>query len=135
MVTVSPMRRSIVAMWAPLCSVALETTTPPTMTGSMTARGVRTPVRPTWIAMSRSLVTARSGSNLCAIAHRGTRDEAPRASRWAKGVHLMHHPVHVQAKIGPEASSSGVGGHQLRKRVGQIAKGSRTGKPPVGQLP
>ena len=50
--TVSPMRTSLRAISSSLCSVALETTTPPTVTGSSLATGVSAPVRPTWISMS-----------------------------------------------------------------------------------
>ena len=44
--TVSPMRMSLRAISSGLCSVAWRTITPPTCTGSSTANGVMTPVRP-----------------------------------------------------------------------------------------
>ena len=46
-ITVSPMRISLRAISSSLCSVALETTTPPTVTGFSRATGVSAPVRPT----------------------------------------------------------------------------------------
>ena len=49
--TVSPTRMSLRAISSSLCSVACCTMTPPTLTGSSTARGVSAPVRPTWISM------------------------------------------------------------------------------------
>ena len=52
-ITVSPMRMSLRAISSSLCSVAFDTTTPPTVTGSSLAAGVSAPVRPTWISMSQ----------------------------------------------------------------------------------
>ena len=79
-ITVSPMRMSLRAISSSLCSVALETTTPPTVTGSSLAAGVSAPVRPTWISMSSSLVVTSSAGNLCAIAQRGARETKPSRS-------------------------------------------------------
>ena len=45
--TVSPIRMSLRAISSSLCSVAFCTTTPPTVTGSSLATGVKAPVRPT----------------------------------------------------------------------------------------
>ena len=45
--TVSPTRTSSRSISSALCSVALATMTPPTLTGSSLATGVRAPVRPT----------------------------------------------------------------------------------------
>ena len=45
--TVSPTRTSLRAISSSLCRVALETTTPPTVTGLSLASGVSAPVRPT----------------------------------------------------------------------------------------
>ena len=47
--TVSPTRTSLRAISSSLCRVALETTTPPTVTGLSLAIGVSAPVRPTLI--------------------------------------------------------------------------------------
>ena len=54
-ITRSPTRMSFRRMSSSLCSVALVTVTPPTCTGSSSASGFRTPVRPTrtWIAVRR----------------------------------------------------------------------------------
>ena len=52
MITVSPTRMSLRAISSSLCSVARDTTTPPTVTGSSSATGVSAPVRPTWIVIS-----------------------------------------------------------------------------------
>ena len=79
-ITVSPMRTSLRAISSSLCSVALETTTPPTVTGSSLAAGVSAPVRPTWISMPFSSVVASSAGNLWAMAQRGERDTKPSRS-------------------------------------------------------
>ena len=47
-----------------LCKVALEITTPPTVTGSIFATGVIAPVLPTWITMSLILEEALIEENL-----------------------------------------------------------------------
>ena len=60
-----------------LCNVALDTTTPPTVTGSTFATGVIAPVLPTWIIISLIVVTAFSAENLYAMAHRGELDVDP----------------------------------------------------------
>src|SRR5215204_3855672 len=54
--------------------------TPPTLTGSRSACGVRAPVRPTFTMMSVRRVRAASGSNLYAIAQRGALATDQRAS-------------------------------------------------------
>ena len=51
-VTVSPTRTSSRSISSSLCSVALRTTTPPTVTGCSLATGVSAPVRPTWISIA-----------------------------------------------------------------------------------
>ena len=56
---------------------ARHTVAPPTNTGSRTANGVRTPVRPTDTSMLRSLVTACSAGNFRATPQRGARDTKP----------------------------------------------------------
>ena len=79
-ITVSPTRRSLRRISSSLCRVALLTLAPPTTTGSSTATGVRTPVRPTWIIISRSWVVAWVGGNLYATTQRGARALTPRRS-------------------------------------------------------
>ncbi len=67
----SPSRMSLRLMSSSLCSVARETVTPPTSTGSICAQGLSAPVRPTrmWIFTRR--VVAAIGAHLNARAHRG----------------------------------------------------------------
>ena len=62
--TVSPMRTSSLSMKSWLCSVAFVTVVPASRTGSMTAFGVSTPVRPTWTTMSRTTLSFFSGGYL-----------------------------------------------------------------------
>ena len=57
---------------------ALETVTPPIDTGSKSATGLTTPVRPTLQETSLSTVTARRLGNFQATAHRGERLRRPR---------------------------------------------------------
>ncbi len=71
--TVSPMSSPFRTTSKALCSVALSTVEPATRTGSITAKGVTRPVRPTCTSMSRSFVFTSSGGNLYATAHLGTR--------------------------------------------------------------
>ena len=75
--TVSPMSTPLrTTSWA-LCSVAIDTVEPATVTGSITPKGVTLPVRPTLTWMSRSLVLTSSGGYLNAMAHRGAREVDP----------------------------------------------------------
>src|SRR3569833_1510012 len=71
MITVSPTRTSLRCTSSSLCSVALETVTPPTNTGCRRAVGVIAPVRPTCTSMAVTAVMASSAGNLCARAQRG----------------------------------------------------------------
>src|SRR3569833_965613 len=73
MITVSPTRTSLRCTSSSLCSVALETVTPPTNTGCRRAVGVIAPVRPTCTSMAVTTVMASSAGNLCASAQRGAR--------------------------------------------------------------
>ena len=70
-ITVSPSRISLRLMSSSLCSVARDTVTPPTSTGSSTAHGFSAPVRPTRIMIFSSLVCAVIGAHLKARAQRG----------------------------------------------------------------
>ena len=63
-ITVSPSRISLRLMSSSLCSVARETVTPPTSTGSSIAHGLSAPVRPTRIAILSSFVCAVIGAHL-----------------------------------------------------------------------
>ena len=51
-------------MSSSLWSVALETVTPPTCTGSSSAQGLSAPVRPTRMWILRSVVIAVDGAHL-----------------------------------------------------------------------
>ena len=75
--TRSPTRAPSRSISSALWSVALVTTTPPTVTGASRATGVSAPVRPTWMSIAVSVVSARSAGNLCAIAQRGVRPTVP----------------------------------------------------------
>ncbi len=79
-ITRSPIRTSLRRISSSLCSVARDTVTPPTYTGSRSADGVSAPVRPTVMMMSRTVVVCCSGGNFIAIAHRGARDTNPNRS-------------------------------------------------------
>ncbi len=70
-ITMSPSRMSLRLMSSSLWSVARETVTPPTSTGSSWAHGLSAPVRPTrmWIFSRR--VVAVIGAHLKARAQRG----------------------------------------------------------------
>ena len=74
---VSPILISFLLISSSLCSVALETTTPPTVTGSTLATGVIAPVLPIWYVTDLSLVIICSVLNLYAIAHLGDFDVKP----------------------------------------------------------
>ena len=62
--TVSPMSRPLRSTSSALCRVATPMVTPPTLTGSRTAKGVTAPVRPMLTMMSLSLVVCSSAGNL-----------------------------------------------------------------------
>ena len=91
-ITVSPIRISLLSIYAALCSVALRTVTPPICTGSRTAFGLSVPVRPTVTPTSTSFVRASRALNLNAIAQRGSRATAPSFSCSAKSSTLTTTP-------------------------------------------
>ncbi len=66
--TRSPSRMSLRLMSSSLCSVAWETVTPPTSTGSSCAQGLSAPVRPTRMWIFFSVVWAVIGAHLNARA-------------------------------------------------------------------
>ena len=74
---------SLRLMSSSLCSVARETVTPPTSTGSSIAHGLSAPVRPTRIAILFSVVCAVIGAHLYARAQRGRSCSAPRRCCWS----------------------------------------------------
>ena len=57
--------------------MACETVEPATFTGSINAKGVIRPVRPTLTRISSNFVTTSSGAYLYAIAHLGAREVNP----------------------------------------------------------
>ncbi len=73
----SPIRTPLRTTSCSLCSVAIDTVEPATLTGAITANGVTRPVRPTLTSMSSSRVRTTSGGYLYAIAHRGAREVEP----------------------------------------------------------
>ena len=77
MTTMSPIKTPLRTISAALCKVALVTVEPATLTGSMKAKGVTRPVRPTLTLISRRRVVVSSGGYLNAIAHFGARDVKP----------------------------------------------------------
>ena len=64
--TLSPSRMSLRSTSSRLCSVARATVTPPSSTGSISATGVTTPVRPTLGTIDSTRVTSLRGGNLWA---------------------------------------------------------------------
>ncbi len=90
--TRSPSRTPLRATSSRLCRVARATVTPPISTGSISATGVTTPVRPTEGRIDRMRVTSRRGGNLNANAQRGWRDVQPTASRAARSSSLITTP-------------------------------------------
>ena len=71
MSTVSPIRTSFRLTSSSLCRLTLLTVTPASSTGSRLAAGVRAPVFPTLMVMSRTRVVAWRAANLKAMAQRG----------------------------------------------------------------
>ena len=90
--TVSPTRTSSWRMKSRLCSVARDTVVPASRTGSSTALGVSTPVRPTEMTMSFKSVCLTSGGYLYAAAQRGNLAVEPRAARCANELTLTTAP-------------------------------------------
>ncbi len=63
-ITVSPRRTSLRRTSSSLWSVAYVMVTPPTNTGSSTAKGVTFPVRPVWMSIFLSSAVRSSGGYL-----------------------------------------------------------------------
>ena len=70
-ITVSPILISFRIISSSLCNVALDTKTPPILTGFIFATGVKAPVLPICISISKINEVALFEENLCATAHRG----------------------------------------------------------------
>ena len=77
--TTSPINTPLRVISSALCSVALVTVEPATLTGSIKANGVTRPVRPTLTLISSNFVVTSSGGYLNAMAHFGARDVKPSA--------------------------------------------------------
>ena len=103
-ITSSPSRMSLRLMSSSLCSVACETVTPPTSTGSSCAHGLSAPVRPTrmWILLQlrlrrhrRPLERARPARPLVQRAE---------AALLVERVDLDHDPVDLVVELDAPAS-------------------------------
>ena len=98
--TVSPGRMSLRWMSSSLCSVARSTVTPPTKTGSSTANGVRTPVRPTLTSMDVQPRRGRGGGELVGDRPAGVVGHRAERLLQLERVDLDHHAVDVEVQIG-----------------------------------
>ncbi len=97
--TVSPMLMSLRAISSSLCSVAFETTTPPTVTGSsLRDRRQRARCGRPGCRSSRRIVIACSAGNLCATAQRGERDDEAEPVLPVEAVDLVDDAVDVVAE-------------------------------------
>ena len=74
------MRISFSLIKSSLCNVARDTLVPDTNTDSNSAVGVNTPVRPTLIVISFTIVSTSSGGYLNAVAHFGSFAVVPKVS-------------------------------------------------------
>ena len=98
-ITSSPSRMSLRLMSSSLCSVARETVTPPTSTGSSIAHGLSAPVRPTRIAILSSRVVAVIGAHLKARAQRGRCVQRAEPPLLLERVDLDHDPVDLVVEL------------------------------------
>lgn len=122
--TVSPMRISRSRIMSKLCSVARETVEPARRTGSRTAFGVRTPVRPTCTVISSNFVCFCSGGYLYATAHFGVTPLRPRgrAYLWNQ-FSPRRRRYRTQARLeARQAPRSAPGPHHSRASVCGAAK-------------
>ena len=119
-ITVSPMRISLRAISSSLWSVALETTTPPTVTGFSRATGVSAPVRPTWMSMPSRTVVAFSALNLCASPQRGAARHEAQALLPVEAVDLVDDAVNVIAERGALFLDAAIIGEQFIDRAAQL---------------
>lgn len=90
--TVSPIIMPLSRMNFGLCRVAYRTTLPSTSTGSSTARGAMTPVRPTFHSTARSFDCRTAAASLYAVAQCGWRLPNPARSCSATASALMTTP-------------------------------------------
>ena len=98
--TWSPMRISLRTISSSLCRVALDTTTPPTLTGTRRATGVNAPVRPTCISISCRMVVAFSAGIYVQCPARNA-TKLPQPVLPIIAVNLIYHPVNIIIKLVP----------------------------------
>ena len=112
--TRSPMRRPSRAISSRLWSVTLATITPPTPTGLSRPTGVSLPVRPTWMSIASSVVSAFSAGNLCARPQRGARADEAEPLLQVEPVDLVDHAVDVERQVGARLLDRAImGEHRL----------------------
>src|SRR5579875_1261012 len=122
------MRTSLRRISSMLWSEALRTVTPPTRTGSSSAIGVSTPVRPTDGTMLRTRVIACRGLNFHATAQRGARDTSPSARWSARSFTLMTSPSISKGSRSRSASSAAKARSTSARLRATVARG--TGRRP-----
>ena len=129
----SPSRRSLRRMSSSLCRVARSTVTPPTSTGSSSAQGLSTPVRPTlmWILTQPGL--RGGGSEL--VGHGPARVAAHGAQGRLQPavVELDHHAVDVVVELVPPLLPLAGSRRRSRPRVPAARVSGLTRKPALAQ--
>ena len=113
--TRSPTRRPSRAISSRLWSVTLATITPPTPTGFSRPTGVSLPVRPTWMSIASSVVSAFSAGNLCARPQRGARADLAEPFLPVEAADLIDHPVDVVRQLGACPLDRRIMGRALRR--------------------
>ena len=98
-ITWSPSRISLRLMSSSLCSVARETVTPPTCTGSRIAHGLSAPVRPTRIAIWCELRLRGRRRPLVGAGPARTRVERAEHGLLGERVDLDHDPVDLVVEL------------------------------------
>ena len=119
---------SLRARSSSLCSVASFTVTPPTWTGSSTAKGWRSPNLPTFHCTSCSVVTAVVGGNFHATAQRGSRPTTP-SRRWSSRSSTLTTTPSISKSSAPRCSC------QRRQRSTTSSSVSSTATSPLTRKP
>ena len=125
--TRSPTRRPSRAISSRLCSVTLATITPPTPTGFSRPTGVSLPVRPTWMSIASSVVSAFSAGNLCARPQRGARADLAEPLLPVEPADLVDHAVDVERQVGARLLDRAHNGRALRRPSRSASSRSLTG--------
>ncbi len=112
-ITSSPGRTSLRWMSSSLCRVARSTVTPPTGTGSSTAKGVSTPVRPTLTSMLCKPRNGRRRGELEGDRPARVVGDLAEVALQRDLVDLDHDPVDVVVDLGPPFDPGGTGGDHL----------------------